>query len=498
MELIFLEAIVDLRKSDLINKNKLMFSTFSVAVLSTAGYTFLKGESESIAKTILYGSEFFLFLLFYIILQKLLKKENYFPYFSLLLIFTCNLINIFAFGGASSIFLVILFITIISAIHFDLKLFTLGYSLGFISLILNTLLAPESEEFLKSIFSASILVFILLGIVLFVLIKMNQKQFSTLEAFLAEAQQLQEDKEQHSKLLHEEISIITESLTNINGQIQKHLLAQNELKSAISELSSGSQIQTEQINQIAESAESTKSMMDDMEEDTAQLSNEAAASTNATQTGLRKMAILQKDMSDLGDGMKQLSETFSHLTKKIEETNSFIASIQDITEQTNLLALNASIEAARAGEAGKGFSVVAEEIRKLAEMTKDTAIQITENLSELNETNSSAYQLMSQSSTDFKYHLDAVNEISSLLQEIGTSLGNLDSKFSGFTGNVKDVKSQSMSVEAATKELAAVIQEATAGLEEMNATVESLNEDHHTIASYIHETAAAAEKIKNS
>lgn len=60
----------------------------------------------------------------------------------------------------------------------------------------------------------------------------------------------------------------------------------------------------------------------------------------------------------------------------MEKINVLSESILQITSQTNLLALNAAIEAARAGEAGKGFSVVAEEIRKLAEDSKSTASEI--------------------------------------------------------------------------------------------------------------------------
>ena len=64
--------------------------------------------------------------------------------------------------------------------------------------------------------------------------------------------------------------------------------------------------------------------------------------------------------------------------KSVNEIESLTSEILEISEQTNLLALNASIEAARAGEAGKSFSVVAEEIRELADNSKNTANDIQE------------------------------------------------------------------------------------------------------------------------
>ncbi|NFA61064.1 methyl-accepting chemotaxis protein [Clostridium sporogenes] len=74
---------------------------------------------------------------------------------------------------------------------------------------------------------------------------------------------------------------------------------------------------------------------------------------------------------------KELSEAIER-SKSVEKINILSDAILKITEQTNLLALNAAIEAARAGEAGKGFSVVAEEIRKLAEQSNNTASEIQE------------------------------------------------------------------------------------------------------------------------
>jgi len=80
----------------------------------------------------------------------------------------------------------------------------------------------------------------------------------------------------------------------------------------------------------------------------------------------------ERIIQEAGEGLKQSMEK----AKAVEKINVLADSIIQITDQTNLLALNAAIEAARAGEAGRGFSVVAEEIRKLAEQSKDAVTKI--------------------------------------------------------------------------------------------------------------------------
>ncbi|WP_411815352.1 methyl-accepting chemotaxis protein [Heyndrickxia sporothermodurans] len=95
-------------------------------------------------------------------------------------------------------------------------------------------------------------------------------------------------------------------------------------------------------------------------------------------TGRKQLDQVIEQTESLKESVNEIRTSIRSLEANSKEIGDIVAVITSIAEQTNLLALNAAIEAARAGEHGKGFSVVAAEVRKLAEQTKDSSSNITE------------------------------------------------------------------------------------------------------------------------
>jgi len=120
-----------------------------------------------------------------------------------------------------------------------------------------------------------------------------------------------------------------------------------------------------------------------------------------------------------------LNEEISRVKNISMDINSILNSIKSIADQTKMLGLNAAIEAARAGEAGKGFGVVAAEIRKLSQDSKETASKITDLTKKIQESVDKALETSNSTFETTEQQTSAIEEVSANVQEVSVVADNL-------------------------------------------------------------------------
>lgn len=388
----------------------------------------------------------------------------------------------------------IYYLLVCSALYMNIVLYLMGTAFG---VGLLTFAFALNGELYSSDISTYLLLFSLAVIVLF----FQQKIMGKLEADLGKMQTSAEEKleneSKHRIILEENSQIIASNMQMVEEQSESEKQMTIELNVALQEIASGTQSQGNAITNIMNSIERTAKQVDSMNERVLQINESTDQMTGQIEEGRSQSQIMNDQMQEFKRFIELMEKDMNQLSENIESSLSSIQAIQGITAQTNLLALNASIEAARAGEAGKGFSVVAEEIRKLAETSDKTAVQISTTLNQVHINNQETQNQMNLVSSKMDENIQGTVKNQLIFESIQHSIQHLQQEVQSFSGVAKNIDQETDAIEVAVNEFASILEEASSSLEEISATVQSQTNNKEQLSRLIQETNLATQNLSN-
>lgn len=288
------------------------------------------------------------------------------------------------------------------------------------------------------------------------------------------------------------VESIDNHVFNLNGEIEDVSATTEQLAASTQETAASAEQINGMTQQIEEAAREIAIRAQDGATEAEEIHQRATQTKDETVANRMKV---KQMLSEIREGLEKALED----AKVVEQISVLADSILAITGQTNLLALNASIEAARAGEAGKGFAVVAEEIRVLAEQSKDAVANIqavTENVNHaVRNLTSDSNRLLDFVDTDIvesfnnfekmadDYNLDAakindlVSDFSATSEELVASITNITQAIDGISSASNDSAAGTTNIAQKTVSIASGSAEVMKGAKDAESSAEELRKN---------------------
>lgn len=270
--------------------------------------------------------------------------------------------------------------------------------------------------------------------------------------------------DQLSQSLNEMTSGLGDVLKDVVSTTDNVSTMSTDLNNTISSIANSNHLVNQRTHSLASATDDISSRLTELSSTTNTLQAHSNETYQSAKSGADTIKSVLSSITDTVNIVNMTGQQLDELGRLSKDIDSVIAMINDLASQTNLLALNAAIEAARAGEAGRGFSVVADEVRALAEKTVDATSKITDIVNTIQQSTQTAISTMESGQSNLKI----ISENGSKAEEA-----------------MRDIESNAMTGSKSTDSMASAIQDVASTAIQMSTEMEEiaqqLNQDTRSI-----------------
>ena len=270
----------------------------------------------------------------------------------------------------------------------------------------------------------------------------------------------------HTKHLIQKVETVSTELTGVMEEVvrstEEFLISSQTIEGSVNEIEVGTNNQAQHAVKCLDAMDRLSERIEVVSENTKKIRQVATETDGSINSGMQSMAVLNEKSLSTAEITHVVIENIENLENKSKSIGKIVNAINDIASETNLLSLNASIEAARAGEAGKGFSVVASEIRKLADQSMDSANEIQTIIGEIVEKTKSVSQIAQQADTIVQEQQEAVNVTTDAFKTMEKQVKILTQELEEILVGIQEMSKTRADTLGAVEEISAVSEEAAA------------------------------------
>lgn len=289
------------------------------------------------------------------------------------------------------------------------------------------------------------------------------------------------------------------SAHGLSAHAEQNIASSEQVAQAMQQVAISAESQTTGSDQNAISIEEIAQGIVEVADSAMQVTDLSSNAIVQAEEGGQSVERTVNQMNSINESVAQSDKMIKSLYDRSKEIGSILEIISAISDQTNLLALNAAIEAARAGEHGKGFAVVADEVRKLAEQSHQSAEQISSLITGIQQDTAKSVETMVKASSDVQEGILLSEDTSKKFASITESLRNIAPKMEGISASAQEISAVVEEVSAtaieltdhaklnaaASEEVAASTEQTLSSMQEMTASAKALLDMADELQSYV-------------